>query len=107
MIQGILDAEGDEDWVSFSPAVTPDSRLTILCSGEYYGSLTDLAIDISGPDGAIDQNITEGADSTPDAYNLMPITAGTHKVRIYSENAFYGLGAYYRCIFWITDFDVE
>ena len=65
------------------------------------------APDLAGPDGTIDQTITEGDDSTPDAYNLMPVTAGTHKVRIYSEDAFYGPGAYYRCTFWITDFDVE
>jgi len=109
LIQGILDAEGDEDWVSFSPAITGTDplRISILCSGEYYGSLTDLAIDITGPDGSIDQTITEGDDSTPDAYNLTPVSAGTHKIRIYSEDAFYGPGAYYRCTFWVTDFDVE
>ena len=106
--QGILEAEGDEDWF----AVTLPSSLyfTVRCSAEVYGSLVDLAVDVTTWDGeTVLESVLDGDDSTPDAFNLGPYDPGTYLLRVYAEGdtPFYGPGAYYRCFVPMTSFEVS
>ncbi len=107
--QGALTVEDDEDWFSFQGL--DEHYVSAQCYGEEYGSMADLAIEIfDSSETVVGSGTTgDGGSTTPWANNIGPLSGDdTIRARIYSEDdAFWGLGAYYRCNFFITPFEVS
>jgi len=103
-VQGALSDDGDEDW--FQVSAEADEYLSCRCSGESFGALGDPAIDVIDDSDEVLQTVLDGEDNAPDLSNLALPSPGITRLRIWSEDAQYGPGSYYRCKIYLTPFEI-